>query len=41
MSYPWWGDFMGWMMTTICLLSVLVPGLILLIKEKGTLKEVK
>ncbi|EDV23247.1 uncharacterized protein TRIADDRAFT_27813 [Trichoplax adhaerens] len=39
--YPWWGDFIGWVMTGLCIISIIIPGLVLLIREKGTLKEVK
>ena len=41
MPYPWWADFVGWIMIVICLVCAFLPGLIMLIKEEGSFKEVK
>ena len=38
--YPWWGEFVGWLMTAGILCGIFIPAIYQLIVTEGTIKEV-
>ena len=39
-TFPTWGDGLGWLMTAICVIGMILPGVYYLCVTKGTLSEV-